>query len=152
MSQFITVLSAPVIGIFGGAGPPVFRAMMSKIVSADDQGSLFSAVSSVEMLCTFGGTALFNSLYPKSLKFDVPGFVFVLGAILMILPFFCTFCLKDQAMFTRKRLIVNAASGYEKINSDEENEDEQYAEDSPDDVSVDSPIISANSQETVKYV
>lgn len=61
-------------------------------------------------------------------------------------------CLKDQAMFTRKRLIVNAASGYEKINSDEENEDEQYAEDTPDDVSVDSPIISANSQETVKYV
>lgn len=36
--SFITVLSAPIIGIFGGAGPPVFRAMMSKIVSADDQG------------------------------------------------------------------------------------------------------------------
>jgi len=56
-------------------------------------------------------------------------------------------------MFTRKRLIVNSASGYEKINSDEENEEEEYAEDSPDDaVSVDSPIISANPQETGKYV
>jgi len=147
----LMVFITPIIGIFGGAGPPVFRAMMSKIVSADDQGSLFSAVSSVEMLCTFGGTALFNSLYPKSLKFNVPGFVFVLGAILMLLPFFCTFCLRDQAMFTRKRLLVNSASGYEKINSDEENDDEQYAEDSPDDVSVDSPIIPANPQETAKY-
>ena len=57
-------------------------------------------------------------------------------------------------MFTRKRLIVNSASGYEKINSDDENEDEQYAEDSPDDVSVNSQssIISANPQEPVKYV
>ena len=55
-------------------------------------------------------------------------------------------------MFTRKRLIVNSASGYEKINSDEEKEDEEYAEDSPDDASVDSPIIPANPQETTKYV
>lgn len=54
-------------------------------------------------------------------------------------------------MFTRKRLLVNSASGYEKINSDEENDDEQYAEDSPDDVSVDSPTIPANPQETAKY-
>lgn len=34
----MTSFSAPIIGIFGGAGAPVFRAMMSKIVSADDQG------------------------------------------------------------------------------------------------------------------
>ena len=34
-------------------------------------------------------------------------------------------------MFARKRLIVN--SGYEKINSDEEGEDEEYTEESPDD-------------------
>ena len=38
MLNTVSVLSAPIIGIFGGAGPPVFRAMMSKIVSADDQG------------------------------------------------------------------------------------------------------------------
>ena len=31
-------LSGPVVGIFGGAGPPVLRGMMSKIVSSDDQG------------------------------------------------------------------------------------------------------------------
>ena len=33
-------LSGPVVGIFGGAGPPVLRGMMSKIVSSDDQGKL----------------------------------------------------------------------------------------------------------------
>ena len=35
LSFFFT---APLVGIFGGAGQPVFRAMMSKIVSTDDQG------------------------------------------------------------------------------------------------------------------
>lgn len=34
------ILSGPIVGIFGGAGSPVLRAMMSKIVSADDQGKL----------------------------------------------------------------------------------------------------------------
>ena len=36
--SFILFFSAPLVGIFGGAGQPVFRAMMSKIVSTDDQG------------------------------------------------------------------------------------------------------------------
>lgn len=34
------ILSGPIVGIFGGAGSPVLRAMMSKIVSSDDQGKL----------------------------------------------------------------------------------------------------------------
>ncbi|KAJ7383109.1 hypothetical protein OS493_030639 [Desmophyllum pertusum] len=154
-TTLLMVFISPIVGIFGGAGPPVLRAMMSKIVSADDQGSLFSAVSSIEVLCTFGGTALFNSLYPKSLKFDVPGFVFVLGAILMLLPLFCTFCLRDQSMFKRKRKIANSPGGYEKIGDgpEEEHDDERYADDSPDNVSVDSPIIPPSPEEVpAKYV
>ena len=47
-------------------------------------GSLFSAVSSVEMLCTFVGTAMLNSLYPKSLKFNAPGFVLCLAGIFLV--------------------------------------------------------------------
>ena len=50
-------------------------------------GSLFSAVSSVEMLCTVVGTAMLNSLYPKSLKFNAPGFVLFLAGIFLLLPF-----------------------------------------------------------------
>lgn len=38
--EFIFFLSGPIAGIFGGAGSPVLRAMMSKIVSSDDQGKL----------------------------------------------------------------------------------------------------------------
>ncbi|KAL9982455.1 hypothetical protein ACROYT_G004499 [Oculina patagonica] len=151
-SKTLLMVFPPIIGIFGGAGATVFRAMMSKIVSADEQGSLFSAVMSVEMLCTFAGTALYNSLYPKSLKFDMPGFVFVLGAFLMLVPFFCTFCLKDQSMFKRKRKAVNSPSGYEKIpDNEEEQEDEQYQPDSPD-LSEDSPIVPAGTEEVPKYV
>lgn len=132
------VFMAPLVGIFGGAGQPVFRAMMSKIVSTDDQGSLFSTVSSIEMLCTFGGTALFSSLYPKSLKFNMPGFVFVLGGTLMLLPLLCTFCLRDQEMFSRRRNIVNENTK----DSEDEKEDEPYEPDSPDIYVPDnSPII-----------
>ena len=39
-------LLGPLVGIFGGAGPPVYRAMMSKIVSADDQGIHVLSVAS----------------------------------------------------------------------------------------------------------
>ena len=49
-------------------------------------------------------------------------------------------------------MIVNSPNRYEKIDSDEEKEDEQYAEDSTDDASVESPVIPANPQENAKYV
>lgn len=53
-------------------------------------GSLFSATSSVEILFVYIGSLILNSLYPKSLKFDAPGFVFFLAATLMLVPFALT--------------------------------------------------------------
>ena len=57
-------------------------------------------------------------------------------------------------MFKRKRKIANSPGGYEKIgDGPEEHEDERYAADSPDDVSVDSPIIPPSPEEVpAKYV
>ena len=58
-------------------------------------------------------------------------------------------------MFKRKRKIDNSPGGYEKIGDgpEEEHEDERYAGDSPDDVSVDSPIIPPRPEEVpAKYV
>lgn len=55
-------------------------------------------------------------------------------------------------MFKRKRKAVNSPSGYEKIpDTEEEQEDEQYEPDSPD-LSQDSPIVPASTEEVPKYV
>lgn len=68
----------------------------------------------------------------------MPGFVFVLGGTLMLLPLLCTFCLRDQEMFSRRRKIVNENTK----DSEDEKEDEPYEPDSPDIyVPDDSPII-----------
>lgn len=48
-------LLGPLVGIFGGAGPPVYRAMMSKIVSADDQGIYVLLVTSNDCASMGGG-------------------------------------------------------------------------------------------------
>ncbi|KAJ7378797.1 hypothetical protein OS493_020395 [Desmophyllum pertusum] len=78
--------SAPVVGIFTGTIRPLFRGMMSRIVGVDEQGALFSASASLETLCNFIGAFIFNSMYPASLKFNFPGFVFFLGTIILIIP------------------------------------------------------------------
>ncbi|XP_068708806.1 proton-coupled folate transporter-like [Montipora foliosa] len=114
-TSLLMVFFSPLIGILGGAVSPVLRAMMSEIVSADDQGALFSATGSVETLFTYLGALILNSLYAKSLKFDEPGFVFFLAAALLLLPVALTFCLKDLSMFENKRKLRNQASGYESI-------------------------------------
>ena len=62
-------------------------------------------------------------------------------------------CLKDQAMFKRKRKVLNSGSGYEKIaDTDDEQEEEQYEPDSPDNVSEESPIVPATPENVPKYV
>ncbi|XP_068746748.1 proton-coupled folate transporter-like [Montipora capricornis] len=121
----LMVFLSPLIGILGGAGAPVLRAMMSEIVSADDQGSLFSASASVEILFIYLGALILNSLYAKSLKFDEPGFVFFLAAALLLLPLALTFCLKDLSMFKNERKLINQASGYESITDCTNETDEQ---------------------------
>lgn len=50
-------------------------------------GAVFSAVASLETLCNFVGTFIFNSLYPASLKHNFPGLVFFLGALIVVIPF-----------------------------------------------------------------
>ncbi|XP_048585472.1 proton-coupled folate transporter isoform X2 [Nematostella vectensis] len=86
-TKIFIVFLVPFAGLFMGCVVPILRGIMSRIVSQDEQGALFSAVASLEMLCHLCGTFLFNSLYPASLKFHFPGFVFFLGAIITWIPF-----------------------------------------------------------------
>ncbi|XP_031551724.1 proton-coupled folate transporter-like [Actinia tenebrosa] len=116
------VFTAPVVGLFGGCVVPIFRAMMSRIVSKDEQGALFSAVASFETLCNFIGAFIFNSLYPASLKFDFPGFVFFVGAIICLLPFCFTCCLKNPMVLLSKKDRVQVVGNYDVIPDDNLND------------------------------
>lgn len=97
------VYLAPLAGVFSGAAVPIFRGMMSRIVGADEQGALFSATASLETLCNFLGAFIFNSMYPASLKFEFPGFVFFLGTVMLIIPVLLMCCLRNPASFLSKK-------------------------------------------------
>ena len=62
---FFFFLSGPIAGIFGGAGSPVLRAMMSKIVSSDDQGKLTLSGNRRQMDQSFPCLSL-HQLHPCS--------------------------------------------------------------------------------------
>ena len=50
-------------------------------------GALFSAVTSLEMLFVFLGNFAFNAVYPVLNNLGHPGFIFILGDCLLLLPF-----------------------------------------------------------------
>lgn len=104
------VFLSPIAGIFSGAVSPIFRGMMSRSVGENEQGALFSAIASLETLCNFIGAFIFNSMYPASLKYDFPGFVFFLGALLLIMPLSLTCCLKNPASFLSKRDLIKSSA------------------------------------------
>ncbi|EDO38916.1 predicted protein, partial [Nematostella vectensis] len=74
------------VGLLNGAVAPVFKGMLSRIVSRDEQGALFSFVASLETLCSFIGALTLSSMYPAFLKHDLPGMVFFLVAIVSLIP------------------------------------------------------------------
>ncbi|KAK3741853.1 hypothetical protein QZH41_018846, partial [Actinostola sp. cb2023] len=83
----VLVFMAPLAGLLNGCVVPIFRAMMSRIVSSDEQGALFSAVASIEALSNFIGAFIFNTLYPFALnKLNFQGFPFLVGAFVALVP------------------------------------------------------------------
>lgn len=72
---------------------PVIRSKLSKLVDPTEQGALFACIACVESLCSMVGYSVFNSLYPATLHF-MKGFPFLLGAIILLLPFGITWTLR----------------------------------------------------------
>lgn len=64
---------------------PVLRSMMSKVVSKSEQGALFACVAFIENLTSTVASASFSSIYAATVMW-YPGFVFLLGAGLCIIP------------------------------------------------------------------
>ncbi|XP_031554603.1 solute carrier family 46 member 3-like [Actinia tenebrosa] len=71
---------------FGDGWPvPCMRAMMSKSVQTDEQGTMFAAVASLEVLSTLLASLIFNSIYSKTVSW-LPGFTFFLLSGILLIP------------------------------------------------------------------
>ncbi|XP_032222642.1 proton-coupled folate transporter [Nematostella vectensis] len=88
------VFLAPAVGILGGMFSPVLWGKMSTIVGPDEQGSLFASITVIQTLMELSGTLLFNTIYPESMRFGMPGFVFFLSAAIMFIPFVILSCIR----------------------------------------------------------
>ncbi|XP_073685802.1 lysosomal proton-coupled steroid conjugate and bile acid symporter SLC46A3 [Garra rufa] len=64
---------------------PVLRSMMSKVVSKSEQGALFACVAFTENLSSNGSSAVFSRIYAATVAW-CPGFIFLLGSGLCIIP------------------------------------------------------------------
>jgi len=74
-------------GVFNGVPDPVLMGQMSSIVAEDEQGALFSAYNMVIALTQLVGAVVFNSVYQATLGLTFQGFVFILCAALVLIPF-----------------------------------------------------------------
>ncbi|XP_059394758.1 lysosomal proton-coupled steroid conjugate and bile acid symporter SLC46A3 isoform X2 [Carassius carassius] len=93
ISMFMTAFAKTTLNMFLVRIPamfaimpfPVLRSMMSKVVSKSEQGALFACVAFMENLSTNGSSAVFSRIYAATVVW-CPGFVFLLGAGLSIIP------------------------------------------------------------------
>jgi len=98
----------PLIGAFGGVCMPIIRARMSQLVVDHEQGALFAAVATVEIICTLIGAAVFNSLYSLTVQhFSFKGLCFLAMAMLMVVPSFIMGLISwhDRKIEAQKRTI-----------------------------------------------
>ncbi|XP_071500140.1 proton-coupled folate transporter-like [Diadema antillarum] len=77
----VTFLLAP-----SGLPAATTRAMMSKIVSPAEQGSLFALTAALETVTGVVATIVFNALYPATLHIVGGGFVFILMGTILLIP------------------------------------------------------------------
>jgi len=75
-----------------GLPAPIFRSIMSRMVSGDEQGSIFAIVSSSQMLIVFLATFLFNATYSKLNKADQANLFWYIPAASMFVPILLVVC------------------------------------------------------------
>ncbi|KAJ1348423.1 hypothetical protein KIN20_003719 [Parelaphostrongylus tenuis] len=63
-----------------------FRSFISSIIETSEQGKMFSLIALLEGVIGLFASALFNSLYPKTLSF-FPGLLYIASCLLLIVPF-----------------------------------------------------------------
>ncbi|CAB3983511.1 solute carrier family 46 member 3-like [Paramuricea clavata] len=78
---FLAISSA----IFSGIPVPAVRAIMSKLVGSDEQGSLFAVLASASSVGTLVASSIFNNIYKVTVS-TWPGLCFIVMSCLLLLP------------------------------------------------------------------
>jgi len=78
-SESWMLITAAAVGLFSSMLVTVVRSMISRIASADDQGSYFAVIALVESCAYILGSILFNNIYAATVGW-YSGFVFLCGA------------------------------------------------------------------------
>ncbi|XP_022083056.1 proton-coupled folate transporter-like isoform X2 [Acanthaster planci] len=91
----LTVFLMPILYSPSGIPAAVTRALLSKNVQVTEQGGLFSLTGALETLTTFLSSAIFNALYPASKNIIGGGFVFIVMAVLLIIPMMLMMWVRD---------------------------------------------------------
>ncbi|XP_038072575.1 proton-coupled folate transporter-like isoform X2 [Patiria miniata] len=84
--QRLTVFLMPILYCPSGIPAAVTRALLSKNVGLNEQGGLFSLTGALETMTTLLSSAIFNALYPATKSIIGGGFVFIVMAVLLIIP------------------------------------------------------------------
>ncbi|CAH1779482.1 unnamed protein product [Owenia fusiformis] len=85
------------VGILQSVTSPVLRAMMSKLVNADEQGSMFSVVALVDTVCMLLGKVAMDALYSATVGIYKNTVFFVLvGYNFLALVFTCIYMCKKR--------------------------------------------------------
>ncbi|XP_072046555.1 proton-coupled folate transporter-like [Amphiura filiformis] len=106
----IIYLSA-IIGCLRVLSPPVVRSLMSKTVTDQEQGVMFSFLSSAVGAAEFVAPLILNSIYSATVFFD-PSLVFYISAGMAVLPIILTCMFQVIAHNRYEHLVVGMDDGH----------------------------------------
>ncbi|XP_052058551.1 proton-coupled folate transporter-like [Mytilus californianus] len=75
-----------VIGVMAVSIAPLLRSVLSRLVSPDEQGSLFASIGSSELLLTSLAQLLYGFVYKETVSY-LPGLVFLIMAGILVIEF-----------------------------------------------------------------
>jgi MFS family permease len=111
---------ASALGAFGLSKYSVVRSLLSKSISPDEVGKVFSLLAILAALAPVAGNPIFRQLYNKTMD-TIPGSIFILGAALLFLAGVSNIFIFTQ----RSKLEYEPDSEDEKLKESERTEDDQ---------------------------
>ncbi|XP_006812959.1 proton-coupled folate transporter-like [Saccoglossus kowalevskii] len=103
----------PILMCMAGIPAAAVRSLISKIVNADEQGTLFSFMAACESIVGFLASFVFNSVYPATSHILTGGFVYLLMAVILVIALVLLFWVGDS-----KRKLNAYSALVEPANSD----------------------------------
>ncbi|GJQ70419.1 hypothetical protein Trydic_g22847 [Trypoxylus dichotomus] len=96
---------AGVIRSLGGVLAPMVRSLLSKMVTQEETGKLFSITVALESLVLLGGIPLYTFVYNHTLETNPGAFNFVTGALYFLLVIFIGIVLLVQKFMVKENVL-----------------------------------------------